>query len=83
LPGWESVGSSIAWLPERPDHYAKVPGSGERAESLSFVAVGAVLLFAAFFYQRLSEQLEGRGGKATALAEPPEVANAAPARDPE
>jgi uncharacterized membrane protein len=30
--------------------------------ALSFVAVGAVLLFAGFFYQRLSEQLEGRGG---------------------
>ena len=28
--------------------------------ALSFVAVGAVLLFAGFFYQRLSEQLEGR-----------------------
>jgi uncharacterized membrane protein len=27
--------------------------------ALSFVAVGAVLLFAGFFYQRLSEQLEG------------------------
>jgi uncharacterized membrane protein len=30
--------------------------------ALSFVAVGAALLFAGFFYQRLSEQLEGRGG---------------------
>ena len=29
--------------------------------ALSFLAVGAVLLFAGFFYQRLSEQLEGRG----------------------
>jgi uncharacterized membrane protein len=29
---------------------------------LSFIAVGAVLLFAGFFYQRLSEQLESRDG---------------------
>ena len=28
--------------------------------ALSFIAVGAVLLFAGFFYQRLSEQLESR-----------------------
>ena len=28
--------------------------------ALSFIAVGAVLLFACFFYQRLSEQLESR-----------------------
>jgi uncharacterized membrane protein len=30
--------------------------------ALSFIAVGAVLLFAGFFYQRLSEQLESRDG---------------------
>jgi uncharacterized membrane protein len=34
--------------------------------ALSFVVVGAVLLFAGFFYQRLSEQLEGRGGTSRA-----------------
>jgi uncharacterized membrane protein len=28
--------------------------------ALSFIAVGAVLLFAGFFYQRLSEQLDER-----------------------
>ena len=32
------------------------------ARALSFIAVGAVLLFAGFFYQRLSEQLEGHDG---------------------
>jgi uncharacterized membrane protein len=30
--------------------------------ALSFIAVGALLLFAGFFYQRLSEQLEGKDG---------------------
>jgi uncharacterized membrane protein len=40
------------------------------ARALSFIAVGGVLLFAGFFYQRLSEQMEERDRERTPGAPP-------------